>query len=151
FIDKFLLEWTGGGPGDFRVPIYAQSGGVDCVPGEPSVSCANRDPARLAAAGSACHALAHVPTLRAGGATAPSLADGTAEAFGSGDIFKVSPREVQNIEPSFMFADDDAFTAAEYLPARLWTSFLIRRYGTSAFREYYRRMGKARGPRVSDF
>lgn len=147
FIAKVYSEWTGENPGAFRVPIYASLEG--CGTEERPASCASKESVRLANGWQAYHELVHVVTYRADGYAPPSLAEGIAEAFGSGEISGFSRSNLQQTDPSFMFEEPDEFSST--LPARYWSSFLIRQYGISQFRDYYRALAAAPHPQRTDF
>lgn len=86
---------------------------------------------------SVLHELTHLAVGARDGASAPSLTEGTADAFGRPN--RISPWLNQPIEPkSFFFLPREEFEGTFYLPSSQLIRVLVDEYGMPSLREAYR-------------
>lgn len=145
FIDRIFPFYTGEPAAEFRVDVHV----LEDPPCPRSASCTNHDAVWLRSDPAQYHELVHIMQGRVDGRSMISLFEGMAETLAPLDPFSFSARDLEGLEPDFLFAT--SYADVDYRHSAVFTRFAIERWGIERFRELYRALAEIDGAGEDDY
>jgi hypothetical protein len=145
FVERIFSFYTGEPAAGFRVDVHALAE-PDCP---QKGSCVKGDAVWNGQDYGQYHEIVHIMQGRVDGRSMRSLEEGTAEALGPMAPLSYSARDLEGLEPDFLFATSQA--DLDYARGAVFTRFAIERWGIERFRELYRALGEIDGAGEGDY